>query len=107
VPNWTARSYPKAQITQGAGSRPGQLAIGSARAAAHATAGTGKADHSLSLSLLPFDADDDARPGSLHTVGVALLAAGVGRVRYRDYATLTFVQKIALTVIVDQAHNSN
>jgi hypothetical protein len=39
-----------------------------------------------SLSLLPFDADDDAPPGSLHTVGVAVLAAGVGRVRHRDVA---------------------
>lgn len=39
-----------------------------------------------SLSLLPFDADDDAPPGSLHTVGVAFLAAGVGRVRHRDVA---------------------
>ena len=65
---------PRHKSRKGAGSRPGQLAIGSARAAAHATAGTGKAAHSL---LLPFDADDDAPPGSLHTVGVALLAAGV------------------------------
>ena len=48
--------------------------------------GDGKMFGRASLSLLPFDADDDAPPGSLHTVGVAVLAAGVGRVRHRDVA---------------------